>query len=291
MNRKIEAIYESQCVLGESPMWHAERKSCFWVDIEQGILYEYSWLNQKIKTRKFNNRLPLAVQGKENDLIISLDGKIARFNLETEKTEWLSDVADDSEIRCNDGACDSKGRLWIGTMHLKQHKSAGALFRVDRNLKIEKKWKETTVSNGIAWSLDNSRMYFIDSPTQKVQSFFFDEKTGDITFEKDAIIIPSDTGSPDGMAIDEEGMLWIAQWGGFGIYRWNPDNGKLLEKIEIPVPQVSSCAFVGDNLDHLIVTTARENMKDDELKKYPASGNVFLVKIGVKGILPNRCLI
>ena len=67
MNRKIEAIYESQCVLGESPMWHAERKSCFWVDIEQGILYEYSWLNQKIKTRKFNNRLPLAVQGKEND--------------------------------------------------------------------------------------------------------------------------------------------------------------------------------------------------------------------------------
>jgi sugar lactone lactonase YvrE len=291
MSSKAEVIYESQCILGESPMWHASRKSCFWVDIENGILYEYGWTTRKIKTWKFNHRLPLVVQGKRNNVIISLDGTIARFHLKTRKTEFLSDVVADPEIRCNDGDCDSKGRLWIGTMHLKQHKGAGALYRIDKDLKINKKWSGTTVSNGIAWSPDNRRMYFIDSPTQKVQSFYFDEKTGDITFEKDAIIIPTDMGAPDGMAIDEEGMLWIAHWGGFGIYRWNPHNGQLLEKIKIPVPQASSCAFVGENLDYLIITTARENMKDDELKKYPASGNVFLVKIGVKGILPNKCLI
>ena len=98
-------------------------------------------------------------------------------------------------------------------------------------------------------------------------------------------------GSPDGVAIDEEGMLWIAQWGGFGIYRWNPEKGELISKIEVPVPQVSSCAFVGENLDHLLITTARENMKEEELIKYPQSGDAFLVKVDVKGIASNKCLI
>ena len=98
-------------------------------------------------------------------------------------------------------------------------------------------------------------------------------------------------GTPDGMAIDEEGMLWIAHWGGFGVYRWNPNSSELLSKIDLPVPQVSSCAFVGDELDHLLITTARENMSPEDVKKYPESGDVFIVKTGVKGTLSNRCLI
>jgi sugar lactone lactonase YvrE len=134
-------------------------------------------------------------------------------------------------------------------------------------------------------------MFYIDSPTQVVQSFLFEEEKGNIVFEKNIIEIPADMGTPDGMSIDEEGMLWIAHWGGFGVYRWNPSNGELLLKIDLPVPQVSSCAFVGDELDHLLITTARENMSPEDVEKYPESGDVFIIKTDVKGILSNRCLI
>jgi len=288
---KADVLYASQCTLGESPLWHAERKCCFWVDIENGILYEYNWGQKSTRHWKFNYRLTLVLQGKNDQLILALDARIASFNLETEQIEWIVDVETNSETRCNDGACDSLGRLWVGTMHLTNRKGTGALYFIDKNLRVQKKINNTSVSNGIVWSLNNSRLYYIDSPTQVVQSFIFEEKTGEIVFEKNVIQIPNEMGSPDGMAIDEEGMLWIAHWGGFGIYRWNPQKGELIEKIEVPVPQVSSCSFVGENLDNLLITTARENMKEDELKKYPQSGDTFLVKLNVKGVASNKCLI
>jgi sugar lactone lactonase YvrE len=127
-------------------------------------------------------------------------------------------------------------------------------------------------------------MYFIDTPTHCVRSFLFDVESGDIQFEKVVIEIDKQNGSPDGMTIDEEGMLWIAHWNGFGVYRWNPLNGKLLDKISLPVPQVSSCVFGGDKLNYLFITTARENMSEAELQKYPDSGNVFIVETKVKGL-------
>ena len=148
---------------------------------------------------------------------------------------------------------------------------------------VQKKLSDISVSNGIVWSADGKRMYYIDSPTQQVQCFLFDEKTGNIEFEKIAITIDKASGSPDGMCMDEEGMLWIAQWDGFGVYRWNPLTGEMLDKIDVPVPQVSSCAFGGDNMDQLFITTARENMSKDDVKKYPLSGNVFIAEPGVKG--------
>jgi sugar lactone lactonase YvrE len=91
------------------------------------------------------------------------------------------------------------------------------------------------------------------------------------------------------MAVDEEGMLWIAHWGGFGVYRWNPIDGKLISKLSVPVPNVSSCAFAGENLDHLIITTARQDLTEEELKKYPQSGDLFYAKVPVKGTTMNKC--
>lgn len=91
------------------------------------------------------------------------------------------------------------------------------------------------------------------------------------------------------MAIDEEGMLWIAHWGGFGVYKWNPLNGELMDIIKLPVPNVSSCAFAGENLDRLIITTARQDLSIEELEKYPGSGDVFMANPNVKGKATNKC--
>lgn len=289
---QAEVLYPSQCILGESPLWHPERKCCYWVDIERGILYELNWLSKATRSWEFNEKLSVVLQGKGSELILALQTMIVKFNLEDERMERLLDVEPPSSgNRCNDGGLDSKGRLWIGTMSLQHTEGAGSLYCVDVDRKVNKKRGYISISNGIVWSLDNKRMFYIDSPTQVVQSFLFEEEKSEIVFEKNAVDIPSDMGSPDGMAIDREGMLWIAHWGGFGVYRWNPYNGKLLSKIDVPVPQVSSCAFVGDESDHLLITTARENLSPEEIKKYPESGDVFIIKTGVKGTLPYICLI
>lgn len=288
---RASVLYPAQCVLGEGPIWHAERKCCFWVDIERGILYEYNWVSKVTKTWRFDYKVTMVIQGTNNNLILGLNGGIARFDLKSEKLEWLLDIETElKENRCNDGACDSQGRLWIGTMHMDFKQGAGSLYCIDKNLNILKKLDKVTISNGIVWSLDNKRLYYIDSPTQVVQSFIFKEETGEIFFEKNAIQIPVEMGTPDGMTIDQEGMLWIAHWGGFGIYRWNPLDGKFMDKIEIPVPNVTSCAFAGESLDHLIITTARGNLNEEELKKYPESGNIFWAKADVKGIASNKCI-
>ena len=286
---KATLLYPSQCYLGEGPLWHAERKSCFWVDIENGVLYEYNWLDTSIQTWRFNYKVTMVLQGKNDDLLISLDTSIARFDPVSGRLTWLFDIEKENDNRCNDARCDSVGRLWAGTMHKKHLTGKGSLYCCNEHKQVDKKVANSTISNGLAWSLDNTRLYFIDSPTQVVQSYIYHELSAAISFEKNAIEIPVSMGTPDGMAIDEEGMLWIAHWGGFGVYRWDPFTGKHLDTIEVPVPNVSSCAFAGEDLDNLIITTARENLTGEQLKKYPNSGDVFIAKPGVKGVKAFKC--
>ncbi len=287
-----EVLYPSKCILGEGPLWHEGRKCCYWVDIEGCTLYEFDWITHQTRTWKFDGKVSLVVKGTGNQLILTLDSSLIRFDPKSAQIQKIIDVENISlGNRCNDGSVDSSGRLWVGTMSAQHEKEKGALYCVDTDLKIRKKLTNVSISNGIAWSLDNKRLYYIDSPTQVVQSFLFDETSGEIMFEKNIVNIPAEMGSPDGMAIDEEGMLWIAHWGGFGVYRWDPRNGKLLSKIELPVPQVSSCAFVGDDLDYLLITTARENFSEKDINQYPQSGDVFLAKVNTRGTLSFQCLI
>lgn len=286
-----ELLYKSECMLGEGPAWHTERKSFFWVDIDGKNFYEYHTQTKEVTKRQLAYRVSLIVQTKESSdiLLLAVQGGLASYDLTKEKFTWLLDIEkEQTNHRTNDGAVDSEGRLWVGTMHRQFEKGAGSLYCIDENFSLQRKISNVTISNGLVWSLDNTRMYFIDTPTQTVQSFLFDAETGNIQFEKIAITIDKKTGSPDGMAIDEEGMLWIAQWNGFGVYRWDPVKGKLLDKIDVPAPQVSSCAFGGENMDELIITTARENFTEEDIEKYPLSGNVFIAKPGVKGIERNK---
>jgi sugar lactone lactonase YvrE len=225
------------------------------------------------------------VEGKDGKLILGTEDGIASFDLRSNELQYLAEI--EKEIlatRSNDGACDAAGRLWIGTMARDFTPGSGSLYCVDTNFSVTKKLAGLTIPNGLVWSLDNERMYFIDSPTLCVGSFLFDVGTGEIEFEKVVIEIEPKLGSPDGMKIDEEGMLWIAHWNGFGVYRWDPSNGKLLDKIALPVPQVSSCAFGGDEMNLLFITTARENMTNADLFKYPDSGNVFLAETPYRGM-------
>lgn len=285
---KASLLYKIECSLGEGAFWHEARQSFFWVDIDGKCLMEFIAQTGNMRTWRFQYRPSFIALDTQGQFVIAFQGGIARFDLQTENMQWLANIENEfPDQRSNDGAIDSHGRLWIGTMNVKFKEGAGKLYRIDSNLVATKIVEGLTIPNGLVWSLDNRTMYHIDSPTKTVKAYRFNSETGEIFFDRIAITIPPETGSPDGMCMDEEGMLWIAHWNGFGVYRWDPVLGKLLDKIDVPVPQVSSCAFGGKNFDQLFITTARENFTTEQLLSYPDSGSVYIAQPGVRGIRKN----
>ncbi|RAI95394.1 SMP-30/gluconolactonase/LRE family protein [Algoriphagus yeomjeoni] len=281
----------SQCFLGEGPYWHSDLQCFFWVDIEKGKLFQHHLDSGQTRTYSFPHRLAVVLEGKGDQLILGLDRKIASFDLNTQELKWLTGVEPDIPLhRFNDGKVDPKGRIWIGTLSTLFTEGAGSLYRVGQDLHPKKMLGDLTISNGMAWTADNQTFYFIDTPTRQIKAYHFDLETGDIRFNRIAVEIPEELGFPDGMCIDQEGMLWVAHYGGSGVYRWNPNSGELLDKIDLPVPHVTSCCFGGKNLDTLLITTAQENLNEAQLKEYPLSGDVFLVKTGSKGFRAIRFL-
>jgi sugar lactone lactonase YvrE len=127
-------------------------------------------------------------------------------------------------------------------------------------------------------------MYYNDTPTMTVQAFDYDDKTGTISNRRVAIKIPRGMGAPDGMTIDSEDKLWIALWGGYAVGRFDPLTGELLQKIKVPAPNVSSCAFGGEDLKTLYITTARAWVKPEKLIEFPLSGGLFAIRTDVKGV-------
>lgn len=279
-------LCKSECILGEGPVWMPGANRLMWVDIDGKRMYAYDWHRRALSYWQFEKRVTLILpMENENNLLLGMQGGVAKFTLPANRLQWLKDIDRETDrYRCNDGACDAQGRLWVGSMSTQLDAGEGTLYLLDENLSLHKKIHGLTIPNGICWSLDNSRMYFIDSAKRCVESYSFDAATGNITFEKVAVDVPPSLGSPDGMTIDAEGMLWVAHYGGFGVYRWNPHTGELMEKVSLPVPNVTSCVFGGPDLDVLFITTARQELSGEELMQYPESGNVFYVKTNVKGL-------
>lgn len=285
-------LYPSGCILGESPMWHNERNSCFWVDIEGCIIYEYSFVHQNCSQYQLSQRVSLVVKSNTADeLILGLQGGVSRFNLTSQTLSMLTSElnADWQNYRCNDGGVDSMGRLWISTTELNHKADAGALYCVDKGLVVSEKLDKLSISNGMAWTADNKRLFHTDSATGAIKSYFYDEHTGDLEFERVAVQIPAETGVPDGIALDAEGKLWIALWGGYGVGRFDVDTGEMLSFVTVPAPHVSSCTFIGEALDQMIITTAKKGMTENELKEFPESGHIFIVEPGVTGLPVFNC--
>ncbi|GMQ28920.1 SMP-30/gluconolactonase/LRE family protein [Algoriphagus confluentis] len=279
----------SQCFLGEGPLWIANLGCFFWVDIEMGNLHCYHLASEKLEIRHFPNRLAVVLEGQNGKLILGLDRRLVRYDWDKEVIEELCEVESDLALnRFNDGKVDPQGRIWIGTLSRLFTEGAGSLYRIGTDLKPQIQLQNLTISNGMAWTVDQRTYYFIDTPTKNIHEFAFDPESGAIEFRRIAVEIPEGLGFPDGMCIDREGMLWVAHYAGSGVYRWNPKTGKLLDKIELPAPHVTSCCFGGENLDLMLITTAQENLTGDDLEKYPQSGDVFLVNVEVGGLESNR---
>lgn len=277
--------YKVEAQLGEGAFWNYKTQELYWIDIEGKKLNVY---NPKSKTNKVINttsRIGTVVPIDENHVLSALEDGVYVTNTTTRISKLLTDMSTVlKDARLNDGKCDPAGRFWVGSMHFKQEKGKAKLFTIDELGKLNVKIDSVTISNGIVWTTDKKTMYYIDTPTSQIKSYDFDNETGVISNPKVAVQIPLSLGFPDGMAIDAEDMVWVGMWNGNAVIRFNPKTGEVLQKIDVPAHNITSCAFGSQNLDVLYITSARVDMTPEELIKYPLSGSVFKVIPGVKGV-------
>jgi sugar lactone lactonase YvrE len=280
-------VLDAKATLGEGALWHPAEKRLYWVDIEGRELHLFDPATGKDKVWPVGERVGTVVPVLEGGALVALQNGIHLIDTDTGKLTCITDPIEQDDIRFNDGKCDPAGRFWVGTMALDSREGAAVLYRMEEDGSIHQVLDHLTVSNGLVWTADRKTMYFIDTPTRQVQAFDYNHETGAITKRDEVIAIPASEGKPDGMAIDAEGMLWIALYGGGGVGRWDPNTGELLQKVTVPAPHTTSCAFGGADLGTLYITTARDGLDEGQLKEYPSSGGLFAIEPGATGVPAN----
>jgi len=280
VSANLAVVSEIRAKLGESPSWDSHTNRLYWVDISGHRLHVWDPNTSRTHTLDAGQLISAAAPRQSGGAAVLLQHGFYAVDVSAGQWEPLSLLENrDPLLRFNDGKCDPAGRFWAGTMDVHARNGAGTLYCLDTDLKLHAVLDHITCSNGITWSPDYRTMYYIDSTTFKVVAYEFDLGTGHLSHPTDVIRVPENLGLPDGMTSDREGMLWIAQWGGGQVSRWNPRTGQLLEAIQIPVKHVTSCIFGGKDLDVLYITTA-----EDQDDNNPLAGALFRYHSSVQGM-------
>jgi sugar lactone lactonase YvrE len=267
----FDIAVQATASLGEGPTWDARTGTLIWVDILAPEIHRWNPSTGVNETSTAPQHVGAAKPRANGGLVVNLRDGVAIVDTAGEY-RWLVYWARD-EVRGNDAAVDAAGRLWAGTMRYDTAEGGGWLARVEPDGKASMVLEKVTISNGVGWSPDNTRMYFADTPTGLVDVFDYDLETGAATSRRHLVDVD---GSPDGLCVDADGCVWVALWGEGQVRRYTPD-GKLDRTIAVPANLTTACCFGGSNLTDLYITTARVGMSDEELAQQPLSGSVFVV--------------
>ena len=284
---EAKLLIESKSPLGEGPIWDMERQLLWWTDILRGVVHCYNPADYSNRIWEIGQMVGTLVTAKSGGLVLAAQNGFLRFDPETGETETIVDPEPDKpENRFNDGKCDPAGRLWAGTMPITEDSATGSMYCLHPDGHVEKQGGDYSIPNGIVWNAEATVMYHIDSPTRRVDAWDFDNATGTISNRRAAIEIQDEGAFPDGMAMDTEGKIWVALWGGWSVVRFDPETGVELARIPVPVSRTSACAFGGPDLDELFITTAKKDITEADLEKEPLAGCVFKARVEVSGLPP-----
>ncbi len=266
---------------GEGPIFW--KGNLFYVDIEGHALIQLDPTSGDERVWEMGERIGTVVPTKNDQFICAGDSGIYSFDPKTGQKENLADPEADKrpDNRFNDGKCDPSGRLWAGTISTVKKTGDANLYMLDTFENLSLKISGVTNSNGICWNENAGSMYYIDTPTKEIWCYPYDNESGEIG-EKQVIINTEEAGlagSPDGMTIDADGMLWVAMCHGGLVVQVNPDIGQLVQQVEFPCVETTACAFGGVDLGRLFVTTGVDKSLEEE-----NAGRVFVVDgLGICG--------
>jgi sugar lactone lactonase YvrE len=275
--------------LGEGPTWDPNTGTLLWVDIlssEIHVLDPATGVDRVLSTgRHVGAAKPRACGGLVANLAqgVAVYDEPAGQGAQLSPPRWLARY-EDPDQRGNDAAVDAFGTLWAGVMRYDEAPGGGALRRFGPDGAVLQTVPDLAVSNGIGWSPDGAAMYFIDSPTRRVDRFEVDPADGSAHRRSTLIELPQGTaGFPDGLAVDADGCVWVALWDGWAVHRYTPD-GRLDRVLELPVARPTACAFGGPDLADLYITTARVGLSPAALAGQPLAGSLLVLPGAGRGL-------
>ncbi|MBL8588271.1 MAG: SMP-30/gluconolactonase/LRE family protein [Methylobacteriaceae bacterium] len=269
-------------ILGECPVWHAAQKSLYWVDIRAPAVRRLDVAADRVESRTMPGLIGAIALTDGPDLLVALGNRIALLDFESGRLTTLAEIADMPDgHRFNDGRCDPQGRFWIGTMHNVTRAAEGKLYRLDPSGPAPV-LDGVCIPNSLAWSPDGETLYFADSLQHRIDAYPFDAVRGTVGARRvfAETVRPS---FPDGSAVDAEGHLWNAEFFGSRVVRYAPD-GRVDRVIPMPVDRPTCCAFGGEELRTLFVTTTCQNLTEAERAAQPLAGALLAVEVDVPGL-------
>ncbi len=280
----VQCVWEEPAVLGEGPLWVVKENAVYWVDIVSKKVHRYGVADDARRTWAFETVVTSLAERRQGGLVGTVRDGFAFIDLEAGTFEPIAmPEADMPENRFNDGKVDENGRYWAGSMDDGEKLATGSLYRLDGDLALHKMDTNYSITNGPTFSVDGQTLYHTDTAKRTIFAFDFNED-GAISNKRVFVkLVAEEEGYPDGMTVDSENCIWLAHFAGSRITRYSPQ-GKVLQVIAMPVPNITSCTFTGPDLDTLYITTARHLLNEEGIRKYPRSGSLFSCKPGVTGL-------
>ena len=280
-----ELVVRTRAEVGEGPIWDPGTETLIWVDITGSAVHRFDPATGQDQCMDVGIDVGAVAVRASGGLVLAAADGFRALEADGSQTVLAEVEADDPGMRMNDGKCDRHGRFWAGTMAYDEAAPAGLgkLYRLDPDLSVHTMVGGVSISNGIDWSPDDRVMYFIDSPTRRVDVFDYDRDDGAISNRRTLIQVDSSIGFPDGMTVDANGDLWVAVWGGSRVMHYAPD-GSERGMVRFPVSQTSSCAFGGADRRDLYVTSAARGISEEA---EPEAGSLFRARPGAVGQAPS----
>ncbi|MBG7698278.1 SMP-30/gluconolactonase/LRE family protein [Streptomyces sp. MC1] len=270
-----EVAVRAEAALGEGPTWDPATGRLIWLDILGMRLHTYDPSSGRRTIRTTPQHVGAAKPRAGGGLVLNLRDGVGLLDPD-DTFRWLHHEPVAGR-RANDAAVAPDGSLWAGTMRYDEAPGGGTLSRLTGDGAVRTVLPDVTVSNGTGWSPDGRLMYYVDSPTRRVDVFDHDEDG--VRDRRTLVEIEEGAGFPDGLTVDAEGCVWVALWDGGAVRRYTPA-GELDRVITLPTPRTTACAFGGAALTDLYITTARTGLPLTD----PLSGSLLVVPGAGQGL-------
>ena len=278
----LELVGDVLADLGEGPCWDPVGGTLYWVDIPAGRLHRTVPASGATTTSELGPPVSLVLPTAGGGVLIARRNRLAVL-AEDGTERAVAKTAARPDIRFNDGGTDPQGRVWVGSMCTDEVSPLGTLYRLEHRGTLASVLAGVTISNGLGWSPDGGTLYYVDSPTKRIDVLDFTPATGQVSGRRPFANLASASGVPDGLTVDAEGGVWVAVNGSGVLHRYAPD-GRLDQVVSLPVTHPTSVAFGGPDLGDLYVTTAREPLSPAEREEQPLAGRLMRLRPGPAGI-------
>jgi D-xylonolactonase len=275
-----QALWEVGAMLGEGVLFDAARACVWFVDIKGHRIHRCDPDGGNRRSWDAPGQVSFIVPAEDGRMVCSLEDGLYGFDDADGTFHPLAKVeADETGNRFNDGYVDAAGRLWFGSMHDGEEEATGKLYRFDGS-HIARADDGYIITNGPAASPDGQTLYHTDTLDKRIYAFDLDVD-GKLSNKRQFTTIDAG-GYPDGMAVDAEGCVWVATFGGWRIDRFDAQ-GRKVGEVRFPCANITKLAFGGEDLRTVYATSARKGLSNEELAAQPLAGALFTFRAEVAG--------